>query len=117
VIAWGPATPTAGWPATETAGRPADSHAGRTETSLLLAIAPEVVRLERAEPGVTTPLEMVLPELRRGGLAAVPANGVLGDPTGASATEGRALLDTRAAELARLVSGHLDRATPAGAAT
>jgi len=109
VIAW--------WPATQTAGWPADSHAGRTETSLLLAIAPEVVRLERAEPGVTTPLEMVLPELRRGGLAAVTANGVLGDPTGASATEGRALLDTRAAELARLVSGHLDRATPVGAAT
>ena len=71
----------------------ADAHAGRTETSLLLAIAPEQVRLERAEPGALDPLERLLPALRSGGVYAVAPNGVLGDPSGASAAEGAAMLE------------------------
>ena len=76
-------------------------HAGRTETSLLLAIEPAAVRLSLAEPGCTEPLASVLPRLRacrRG--APVSSNGVLGDPTGASAEEGRAVLETLVADLA-----------------
>ena len=65
-----------------------DAHAGRTETSLMLAIAPDAVRLELAEPGCTEPLESLLPRLRAEGVRPVSANGVLGDPTGASADEG-----------------------------
>ena len=76
-----------------------DTHAGRTETSLLLALDPSVVRLERAEPGVTEPLAALLPALRAGGLAAVTPNGVLGDPSGASAEEGDKLLSRMIAEL------------------
>lgn len=72
--------------------RGGDSHAGHAETSLLLALCPEVVRLDRAAPGVTTALAELLPALRAGGLAAVTPNGVLGDPTGASAAAGRELL-------------------------
>lgn len=71
---------------------PGDAHAGRTETSLLLHLAPEVVRLDAAEAGCTEPLDVVLDRLRRHGLAHVTPNGVLGDPTGASADEGRRLL-------------------------
>ncbi len=70
----------------------ADAHAGRTETSLMLAIAPDLVHLDRAEPGETAPVAELLPRLREGGLGAVTANGVLGDPTGASPMEGDALL-------------------------
>ena len=70
-----------------------DAHAGRTETSLMLAIDPAVVRLELAEPGCTEPLATLLPRLRAEGVRPVSSNGVLGDPTGASADEGRALLD------------------------
>jgi creatinine amidohydrolase len=69
-----------------------DAHAGHTETSLLLAICPEVVRLDRLEPGNTAPLESLADRLRQGGLAAVSPNGVLGDPRGASAEHGRMLL-------------------------
>jgi mycofactocin precursor peptide peptidase len=69
-----------------------DLHAGRTETSLMLAIAPERVRLDRAEAGDLRPAPSVLPELRARGVRAVSANGVLGDPAGANAEEGRALL-------------------------
>ena len=82
----------------------ADSHAGRTETSLMLAVDPSVVRLDRAEPGVTTPLPDLIDVLRRGGLAAVTPNGVLGDPTGASAAEGRDLLARLVADLVRAVT-------------
>ncbi len=87
----------------------ADSHAGRTETSLMLALDSEVVRLDQAEPGVTTPLAELIDELRRGGLVAVTPNGVLGDPTGASADEGRRLLVQLAGDLVAAVVGAVDR--------
>lgn len=69
-----------------------DLHAGRTETSLLLHLCPEQVRLDRAVAGNCRPLAEILPALMSGGIAAVSPNGVLGDPTGASAAEGSAVL-------------------------
>ncbi len=69
-----------------------DLHAGRTETSLMLHLAPWLVRLDRAEAGDTRPLREILPLMLAGGVAAVSANGVLGDPAGASAAEGKRLL-------------------------
>jgi creatinine amidohydrolase len=72
---------------------PLDAHAGRTETSLMLHLAPELVARHRAAPGATEPLEQLMGRLEREGVAAVAANGVLGDPSGASAAEGRRLLD------------------------
>jgi len=41
--------------------------------------------------------------LRSGGVRAVSPNGVLGDPTGASAEEGRALLDSLVGDLVSCV--------------
>ncbi|MDQ2894979.1 MAG: mycofactocin biosynthesis peptidyl-dipeptidase MftE [Actinomycetota bacterium] len=76
-----------------------DPHAGRAETSLLLTLRPQVVRLDRARPGDTRPLAELMPLLRAGGLRAVTPNGVLGDPTGASACEGETLLDRLVAAL------------------
>jgi len=78
---------------------PADAHAGRTETSLLLALAPRSVRTERAEPGDPRPLSELSDELRAGGLRSVTPNGVLGDPTGASADEGATILAALVADL------------------
>jgi creatinine amidohydrolase len=71
---------------------PRDGHAGRTETSLMLALAPELVRLDHAEAGNVAPVAELLPEMRIGGVGAVSPNGVLGDPAGASAPEGREML-------------------------
>lgn len=65
-----------------------DAHAGRTETSLMLHLAPDTVLLDRAEVGNTTDIQELLPDLIAGGVRGVSANGVLGDPTGASADEG-----------------------------
>ena len=70
----------------------AAGHAGRTETSLMLHVEPEGVVGERAVPGVTTPIGELLPRLRSEGVRAVSPTGVLGDPSGASAEEGAALL-------------------------
>ncbi len=80
-----------------------DAHAGRTETSVMLALAPHRVRLSAAQAGNTSPIQDILPRLRQGGLAAVTANGVLGDPAGANAKEGEALIRRATAELAELV--------------
>jgi len=76
-----------------------DAHAGRTETSLMLAIAPDTVRYGKLEPGRTESLAVLLPELRAGGIRSVSANGVLGDPTQASAAEGRLLFQALVEEL------------------
>ena len=69
-----------------------DAHAGRSETSIMLALAPGVVRLGAAERGDVRPLAEILPLMRERGVRAVSANGVLGDPAGASAAEGERLL-------------------------
>jgi mycofactocin precursor peptide peptidase len=82
-----------------------DAHAGRTETSLMLAIGPERVDLSRAGPGDTRPLGELLPELRTGGVRSVSPNGVLGDPTGATAGEGHRLLASAVDDLIRFVAG------------
>lgn len=50
------------------------------------------VRGELAEAGNTAALAELIDDLRAGGVRTVSPNGVLGDPTGASADEGRALL-------------------------
>jgi creatinine amidohydrolase len=82
-----------------------EPHAGRTETGMILALTPTRVHMDRAEAGDTRPLAELLPALRRGGVRAVAPNGVLGDPTGATADEGAALLDTLANALEKDVAG------------
>ena len=86
-----------------------DAHAGRTETSLMLAIAPDPVRLDRAEPGATSPIDELLPVLRAGGVLAVSPNGELGDPTGANAEEGHALLQSMISAQSDRIAAALDR--------
>ncbi|HEY2193645.1 MAG TPA: mycofactocin biosynthesis peptidyl-dipeptidase MftE [Actinomycetospora sp.] len=66
----------------------ADAHAGRHETSLMLALTPDDVRPDLAVAGNTARLGELMPAIRAGSVASVSANGVLGDPAGASAAEG-----------------------------
>lgn len=80
-----------------------DAHAGRAETSLLLALAAPSVHLDAAVAGPVEPVAALLPRLRAGGVAAVSPSGVLGDPRGASATEGRAHLDALVERVVRQV--------------
>jgi creatinine amidohydrolase len=64
-------------------------HAGEWETSMLMAIDPSLVDLERAEPGFTGDLQEALGGMFEGGVERVSANGVIGDPSMASADHGR----------------------------
>ena len=83
----------------------ADAHAGRTETSLLLHLAPNLVRADRLAAGDTRPVQQLLPELRASGVRAISPNGVLGDPAGASAEEGARILETMVARAAAMLEG------------
>lgn len=86
-----------------------DAHAGRTETSVMMALAPESLRRSAAEPGYVESLGWVREELVTSGLKAVTDNGVLGDPTTADLDYGRALIRRWADEVVeridRLPSG------------
>ena len=66
----------------------ADAHAGRHETSVMLALAPQDVRTEDAAPGNTAPITELMGAIAAGSVRDVSANGVLGDPTGASRGRG-----------------------------
>jgi mycofactocin precursor peptide peptidase len=84
-----------------------DAHAGRSETSLQLALDAGRVRVDAAVPGTVQPLDELEPMLRSAGVRAVSSNGVLGDPSGASASEGRALFDAMSTSLIAAVDGFL----------
>lgn len=79
----------------------ADMHAGLTETSVMLHLLPESVDMTRAEPGGTGTAESLLAAMRETGVRGVSDNGVLGDPTHASAEHGRAVLAMWVSSLAR----------------
>ncbi|MFC7886415.1 mycofactocin biosynthesis peptidyl-dipeptidase MftE [Streptomyces sp. NPDC057376] len=80
-----------------------DAHAGRTETSVMLHLAPHEVAVTAAAAGDTRPLDVLMPALLAGGVHSVAPNGVLGDPGGACAEEGRRLVDALVDATARRI--------------
>ena len=80
-----------------------DAHAGHTETSMMLAIAPHLVDMTRAEAGNTAPLRDVMSDIREGGIRAVSANGVLGDPRTATREEGERIVSVLVDDLRQFV--------------
>ena len=93
VLAWSPT-----WPQRRDGG-PADLHAGRIETSMMLAIDPGLVRLERAVAGPDASID----ELRERGVRSVSPTGVLGDPDGASGGEGERFIAAFVDDLAHRI--------------
>lgn len=63
-------------------------HAGEWETSMLAAIHPELVHLDRAEAGFTGDPQEAIRGMFTGGVRDIAANGVIGDPHRASAEHG-----------------------------
>jgi len=76
-----------------------DPHAGRTETSIMLHLAPQLVRLDEAVAGPVPPLA----DLVRDGVRRHSPSGVLGDPAGASAAEGERLIADLVEDLCRML--------------
>ena len=81
----------------------ADMHAGHTETSLMLHLAPGTVRMDLAEVGAVGDSEMLIERMRAGGIKEVSSNGVVGDPTNATAAHGATMLSFYADDLTKLL--------------
>jgi creatinine amidohydrolase len=67
-------------------------HAGEAETSLMLAIAPELVDMKKAVAGARKPVRSAASTSRPGSFIRVTGNGVWGDPRTATAEKGNRLL-------------------------
>ena len=63
-------------------------HAGEWETSLLMAVEPQLVHLERGAPGFTGDLDDALSAIFDSGVHHIAENGVIGDPAAASVEHG-----------------------------
>lgn len=84
-----------------------DLHAEEIETSLMLAIEPDLVRMERAAPDYPpVPADYGRSELSMGHIM---RSGVFGDPTSATADKGHRWLDFGATRSAELWLGYLKR--------
>lgn len=81
----------------------ADMHAGHTETSLMLHLAPDTVRMDLAEVGAIGDSEILIERMRAGGIKEVSSNGVVGDPTNATAAHGATMLSFYADHLSKLL--------------
>ncbi len=87
----------------------ADAHAGRVETSVIMALRPDLVGcVPPASDGCELPLAEVISALRRLGVRSVSANGVLGNPEASSGDLGEGILEFWAANLADSVTGWPD---------
>ena len=63
-------------------------HAGEWETSLMLAIHPELVHMDEREAGFTGDLKEAVGSMFAGGVASISENGAIGDPSRATAEHG-----------------------------
>jgi creatinine amidohydrolase len=68
-------------------------HGGEWETSMMLAIDPELVHMERAVAGYTGDLESGLERFFAEGVDALTDTGVIGDPAKASVEHGRVYVE------------------------
>jgi creatinine amidohydrolase len=74
-------------------------HGGEWETSMMLAVCPELVHMDRAVPGYVGDLEEGLKRFLGEGIDVLTDTGVFGDPRNASAEHGRIYVE-RLVELA-----------------
>ncbi|MCZ7571132.1 MAG: creatininase family protein [Ardenticatenaceae bacterium] len=81
----------------------AGGHAGEHETSLMLAVRPDLVAMADAQPGYVGDQLSVAPIVFQRGFRAVTENGVLGDPREASATNGEAYLEAMTEMMVRFI--------------
>jgi creatinine amidohydrolase len=68
-------------------------HAGEWETSMMLALRPELVKMARAEAGYVGDLMSGVQRFFEEGVQAIAQNGVFGDPMRASAEAGKKYIE------------------------
>jgi creatinine amidohydrolase len=84
----------------------AGAHAGEFETSIMLYLRPDLVAVDKAQPGYVGDQLRIAPLVFEKGFRAVTANGVLGDPRDASAANGEAYM----AAITDLLVGYIKKA-------
>lgn len=82
-------------------------HAGDGETSQVLHLRGDLVRQEKATAGYVGNMADVMPTLMQAGLMPVTHNGILGDPTDATAQRGATYLDVQVNALAAAINKRL----------
>ncbi len=80
-------------------------HAGDGETSEMLCLRPDLVRMERVVPGYAGPMEEIMPRLLQAGLRPVTPTGTLGDASRADGLRGERYL-------AEQIESYRQRLTP-----
>jgi creatinine amidohydrolase len=91
----------------------AGGHAGEHETSLMLAVRPDLVAMDRAQAGYVGDQMSVAPLVFAHGFKSVTENGVLGDPRGASLENGAAYVESLTEMTARFIRERRDAARQA----
>ncbi len=71
----------------------AGGHSGELETSMMLALRPELVRMDIARPGYMGDPEAIRPAIFKRGTGSVAEDGVLGDPTPGDGIRGGVYLE------------------------
>jgi creatinine amidohydrolase len=78
-------------------------HAGEWETSMMLALRPELVRMERAEAGYVGDLAAGMQRFFNEGVHVLADNGIFGDPRRASAEAGEKYVERFVDQVVRTV--------------
>jgi creatinine amidohydrolase len=81
----------------------AGAHSGEFETSLMLTVRPDLVAMDVAQPGYVGDPLSIAPVVFEKGFRAATENGVLGDPSDASAANGEAYMDALTKLLVRFI--------------
>ena len=82
------------------------AHAGESETSLMMALEPDLVARDRLAPGYVGPTgEREIRIVMKEGMPALTQNGVIGDPRKAAAEKGEVYLEGLADFLVEKVGG------------
>jgi mycofactocin precursor peptide peptidase len=82
-------------------------HAAELETSMILAMRPDLVLMDRAAPDFIGDLNQKRNVLMTQGVQAIAATGVLGDPTIATAEHGKRYLDSLTESIIRFFRDEL----------
>jgi creatinine amidohydrolase/Fe(II)-dependent formamide hydrolase-like protein len=85
-------------------------HAGEWETSMMLAIHPDLVQMGGAEPGYTGDIQEAVAAMLAGGVASISENGAIGDPKRSTAEHGERYW----AAVIELVLGEIEAGQSAG---
>lgn len=95
-------------------GNPEHEHAGELETSLMLHLAPELVRSDKIQDFVPTGQTLRKYTRRRAPTPPMKSEGTLGAPSLATAGKGKAIFDRYVAALSATVSRPSNRASTEG---